>query len=125
MTPSAEENSKYDLKTIDDVLKIVASFVRRDGRVIKMFLIALAFDVLVTGAIGIGAFELHALTQTQEKNTCVSGNAVRANEQKLWTFVFDKIEPPNPTIRQALEFAAFNHEVHKDLKLRNCTALYG
>jgi hypothetical protein len=115
-----EKSKHFDQKVTD------FTWGGHQNRVIIYWLaIMMVLVFALTLFVGYNAYHASRVTQQQELLTCVSGNTVRAHEQRLWTYVFEKIEPKDPTNLQRQAFAAFEDQLHKDLKLRNCTALYG
>lgn len=114
------ESKEFDKKVTD------FTWGGHKNRVVVRWLASLFVVVILLIALnGYNTIHLHAVTQQQELLTCVSGNRVRADEQQLWTYVFEKIEPAHATAEQKEAFDAFLNQVHKDLKLRACATLYG
>lgn len=108
----------YDVKTLDDVLKIVAKFVVRDRKLVKVLFVSFLLDILLTVGIGYGAVHLHTVTQQQAMTTCLSGNTARAANKHLWDELISlsKVKTPSPALLQ------FEHYLKAATKPRNCSA---
>lgn len=106
-----------------DVLRDTARVAFRDQWRVVSITIALVLDVIFTVAIGYGAVHLHDISQEAQRVSCVDGNRLRSNEKALWEYVFEKIEPAHPTSLQIQAFKAFDAELDRAMKLRDC-AIY-
>jgi hypothetical protein len=115
----------YDIGTLDEVVKINAQMTRTNTRVIRALVISFLIDIILTVIIGYGVNELHTVTTHAEYSACVAGNKTRSDETQLWNYVFSKFEPTHPTVQQRQAFSLFEAQLNRDLKLRNCKALYG
>ena len=114
------ESHQFD-KKVDDF-----TWGGRQNRVVTRWVVLLTVVIaLVVAVVWYDSAQQHSITQSQEKQTCTSGNKVRFEEQQLWTYVFSALEPTHPTIKQQNSFAEINAQMHKDLKLRDCISLYG
>jgi hypothetical protein len=95
----------------------------RNAALLRWVIPALVVDIVLTfGAVDL-AVHLHDISQEAQKVSCIDGNHLRASEERLWVYVFEKIEPAHPTASQKVAFDAFYHYLNKSLKTRDC-AIY-
>jgi hypothetical protein len=97
---------------------------RTNRRIIVGLLISLALDILLSIAVAIIAVKANdtastaASAKTQARQNCIAGNASRADQLKLWTYVLSFPPPVNETpaarrrrMAATVKFTAFIHRV--------------
>lgn len=114
------DQEKYDIGTLDGVVKIMAKRDKRSRRVAAPLIVLLMFDVVLTFAIGYGAVRLHTVTSQAEQESCHFGNVYRLKEKTLWEYMIHKHELVNLTPKS---YEALQDRVNHAMKLRHCNSI--
>lgn len=95
-------------------IQLIKAENRRNRSLVRMLAISIVFDVLLTIAIGIIGFNNYSTgTQLRAETAqrCISENATRAADTKLWTLALADA-PPAQTPQVQQEIDQFKQNIH-------------
>jgi uncharacterized paraquat-inducible protein A len=91
---TAEELTRRALESIiksGEEVPALARYGLRNRRMIRVMLVSLLFDVILTIGVGTVAIQAHTATSAVTQR-CVAGNAYKTNDKKLWVALLN-LEP--------------------------------
>lgn len=123
---NAELEKKLEVNPIDEqIATLTAADSRRRGQV-RLLAISLVLDLLLTIGFGFVTVRTNRLANQAENNrdsilrNCITANESRANNKKLWDYLFVQTASNPRTPQQAEAIAEFRDFVNETFAPRDC-----
>ena len=123
---NAELNKRIKDTDLPAAVEVLLKDARKRSRQVKLLAISLALDILLTFGFGFVSFRTAEIASQADSNsaalqrTCESTNEARANNKKLWDYLFAQPPAPDQTPEQAAAIAQFKVFVDKTFAPRDC-----